>query len=505
MSSSVPWAQAAVGAPRGCVTREGICLPLTVTFNAASLARGTYTGIVTVRDPNALDAPQNITVTVQIGGGVPDQVNLYVAPNGSSDAVAFSANQTLIGTPSTQSGGAWLSLALDGGGSFRFAIPHKIIARHLEDMAEGVYNGSLAITGSNVAAENKTVPVRLQVTSQPIARATPGEVTFRLATGAPAQQAFVSVSNGGLGTLNVTGVAAASSGTGGNWLSATANGNLVTVKADVAGVNAGSYTGTVTVSTNGVNNSLSIPVRLDVVAASTPLAVFEGILNSGNFDGALAPGSVAALFGEQLSFENSIEGTTIPLARDLGGLRVLVNDQPAPLFFTSYNQINFQIPYETPVGDAVIRVERGGQRGNSLSVPILARAPRIIQVGDSGVVVNSDGSLAIRGGRPARPGDAITIYCVGLGATSPVAATGAAAPGAEPLAHITPIPRVIVGNAFSGFAEITPFYIGLTPSLVGLYQVNIILPLDVPQGEIAMFIEGDGYRSNSVIVPIRQQ
>jgi uncharacterized protein (TIGR03437 family) len=192
----------------------------------------------------------------------------------------------------------------------------------------------------------------------------------------------------------------------------------------------------------------------------------------------------------------------LPLADSVGGARVLVNDLPAPVLFSSYNQVNFQIPYETAEGESVIRVERDGTPGNALAVLIAPRAPRIIQIGNSGVVVNADGSQTI-GGRPSKPGEVITIYLVGLGATTSPATTGAAV-AAQPLSVITPAPKVVIGSAFMGAIVVDPIYVGLTPGVVGLYQATLQLPHDIFEGDIQVAIEGDGYRSNSVLIPIRQ-
>jgi uncharacterized protein (TIGR03437 family) len=506
-ASTAPWVTASAGGARPCSQRAGNCIPVNFAFNSASLAAGTQTAIVTVSDPNALDAPQTVTVTIQVGGGVPDRVNLFVPPNGSDTEARFFSNSNLTGAATTQNGGEWLSLTLEGTGSFRFVYPYRIRARHLEGMPEGAYNGQLRISGSSVAAENKAVPVTLQVTSQPIIRVSPDRVNFRAAQGASDQQAFVAAVNGGLGALAVSGVSVTTA-SGGEWLGVerAANSNSFALTAKMANLAPGAYTGTVTVASNAANGAQTIPVRLDVVAQGPPVAALEGVRNSGAFDPEVAPGGVAALFGEQFLFEAPKSTTEIPLPTEIGGVRVLVNDRPAPLYYVSYNQINFQVPFETAPGEAVVRVERGGTRGNGISVPVAQRAPRIIRtgIGESGVVVTQDDALAIPGGGAARPGEAITIYCVGLGLTDANLASGAAAPAAEPLARVRPAPRVVFGSPFTTTFTADPFYIGLTPSLVGLYQVNVIVPPDVAQGEIFVRLEGDGYESNRVIVPIRQ-
>ncbi|MFN7936001.1 MAG: hypothetical protein U0R19_21910 [Bryobacteraceae bacterium] len=502
-ASSVPWVSASVGSSRPCNLREGNCLPVNFQFQTNSLAVGTYTGTVTLSDAGALDAPQNITVTVQVGGGVPSEANLYVAPNGGSDEVRFSTNSVLVPNVNTSSGGSWLSLALEGSGSFRFVFPYRIVGRHQEGMAEGTYTGTVALSNSQVGAENKTVPVRLQVTSQPISRSASSEVSFRIAAGARALEAPLTIFNGGLGTLTLSD-ATTTTATGGTWLSVVRNGNSVTVKADPAGLSNGVYTGTITVASNAANSPLRIPARLEVVSAGAPTAAFGGVLNSANFDDGLAPGSVAAVFGEQLSSQAAGAATGIPLSDQLNGVRVLVNNQAAPLYYTSYNQVNFQVPVNTPVGEAVVKVERDGTAGNGVAVQIVERAPRIIQIGNNGIVVNArDGSMVNFAGRAAKPGDVLTIYLVGMGVTTPVVATGTSAPAAEPLARVTPEPRVILGSPFMGTIVLDPLFAGLTPSLVGLYQMNVELPVDVPIGDIFLGVEGDGYRSNNIMIPIR--
>jgi hypothetical protein len=98
LASSVSWIAGSVGAQRTCSSRTGLCTPLQFTLNTAALPTGISTGIVTVSDPNAVDAPQTITVTVQIGGAVPASLDVYVAPGGTRD-LGFSTNSQLGACP----------------------------------------------------------------------------------------------------------------------------------------------------------------------------------------------------------------------------------------------------------------------------------------------------------------------------------------------------------------------------------------------------------------------
>jgi hypothetical protein len=355
VSSSVNWAVASVGAQRNCVSRPGACLPIQVALNTAALARGAYTGTITVSDPNALDAPQTITVTVLAGGGVPDRIDLFVAPNGSTARTVFTANNSLRTSASTTSGGNWLMVVLDGVGSFQFAIPYRVAAKHLEGMSEGTYRGSVTITGSNLAADNKTVPVSLEVTSRPIAQAAPESLVLRYAQNSGKQRVNIVVSNRGLGSLSIAGATAAASA-GGNWLGAEPVAGYPVVQAviDTAAVAPGSYRGTVSIATNAINGTLAMPVQLEVISQGPPRALGQGAVNNATFEPGepLAQGVIAAVFGEQFSFKEPAAATELPLKDELGGVRVLVNDKPAPLYYVSYGQINFQMPYDASRGEA---------------------------------------------------------------------------------------------------------------------------------------------------------
>lgn len=154
VTSSASWLSGAAGAARNCSSRLGACLPIQVTMQPAALPRGLHTATLTVSDPNAADAPQTITVTLAVGGAIPDRLDLFVAPNGSSAETTFTSHSRLVTSPGTQSGGAWLSVALDGAGSFRFVLPYIVRAKHLDGMGEGVYTGSIAVSGSQLAADN---------------------------------------------------------------------------------------------------------------------------------------------------------------------------------------------------------------------------------------------------------------------------------------------------------------------------------------------------------------
>jgi uncharacterized protein (TIGR03437 family) len=167
---------------------------------------------------------------------------------------------------------------------------------------------------------------------------------------------------------------------------------------------------------------------------------------------------------------------------------VLINGQPAPVYYAQYDQINFQIPYETPVGEATVRIERGGAPGNAVAIRVKAREPRLIYFsppGYYGIVRNASrgGALALPrslGGVPAQVGDVLEIYALGIGQTIPPATSGAAASAGQ-----APGDWVLRfgSRGFDAGVGATPAYLGLTPGLVGLYQINVTVPDGSPKGD----------------------
>jgi uncharacterized protein (TIGR03437 family) len=523
-SSPVSWIAVTKGAQRACSTTAAaaVCTPLQFALNTSALPAGTATGIVTVSDPNAVDAPQTIAVIVQIGGGVPSSLTVYTAPGATRD-LTFSTNSQLGSIVSTGDGGAWLSVALDGSGSFRFTFPYRV---HFAPaaMGQGTYSALISTSGSSFAADNKSIPVTMQVTTQPIAQPSTSHLSVRLAQGAPVYSTAIALTNLGQGTLHIQDAKTS----GAAWITALkyAGGGLIpdgaAIAIDPKGLAPGTYHDAVAIVSNAVayagaqgdTTTLSVPVDLEIVAAGPPVVDFQGVLDNAIFNpgDTIARGDIVAVKGQQLSKVAPASGKAPPLSTQVADTQVLLNGVAIPLFYTSYGQINCQIPTDAPTGTATLQVKRtDGQASNLVSVEIGARAPRLLRfnIGDYGAIVNYlDGSYPLPAGaipgfntHPASPGDTLILYAIGLGDTNPFVATGAAAPS-NPLAWVTGTPTVNFGGGIGG-AIATPDFTGLSPASAGLYQINVRIPQLVQKGTVNVTVAFGDFTSNPVQIEIQ--
>ena len=495
VASSVSWLSASKGSQVACVF--GQCTAINIAVQTASLTKGTYTGFVTVSDPNAIDAPQSISVTAMVGGSVPDSLAFYTPPGGSATQTFTTGGNPAV-SASTSTGGTWLSVAMQGSGSFNFNVTYQVTAA-AGTLGVGSYQGQLALAGSSFSPDNKNIPVSLTVTTSPIAQVNPAALTFTIVQGGNKQNANISVSNSGQGSIAVSGVTAATATpTGGTWLAASNSGNAIGVAADPAGLAPGQYNGTVTIASNAANASVQVPVTLQIVAQTGPVASAGGAVNNANFAAgeSLAQGDIVALFGSQFSTSDPSVTSGIPLpTTSVGGTQVLVNGTAAPLYYVSAGQIDFQLPYEAKIGDGTIQVVRSGTAGNLIYTNIAARVPRIY------VITNPAGQQITS----AKQGDILVIYGVGFGPTSPFVATNTAAPS-NPTANVAGTTQVCFGssNPFQKATCVNAQFDGLTPTFVGLYQVNVQIPQGTSGTQVPItFTLPDGSLTNQLTLNIQ--
>ena len=161
------------------------------------------------------------------------------------------------------------------------------------------------------------------------------------------------------------------------------------------------------------DGSLSNDAALIIApAAGAPAISRRGVISAGRDQFALAPGGIASAYGSNLA-TTLMSASATPLPRVLAGTRVLVDDREAPLYFVSPGQINFQVPFETRLGNAVpVYVTRNGVPGATEVANVARLAPAFLSAGEEPAVVHADYQLVTQE-RPALPGEDLIVFGTG--------------------------------------------------------------------------------------------
>jgi uncharacterized protein (TIGR03437 family) len=523
------WLKPVVSGTQPCrLDGSRTCFLVRVLFESAGLANGTYNGQVRVSDPNAIDSPYLVPIKIYVGGNVPDQVDFYVAPVvGSSDSIEFETPPTprsmpMLSKVSVSPAGQHLRFTTSGLGSFQFDLPykHRIVSGFRDGMPSNDVDGSFTVTGSEFPPDNRTVSAVTHVTASPIVVPSVKSIYLLGTKGAGMAQFPISLSNRGLGELAVSAVTVQTS-SGGEWLSSEDLGNNV-YRANGNGdaLEPGIYQGSLSFASNAANSPLVIPVTFELQPQGPPALSFGGAVNAASFAPSFAPGGISSVFGTQLAFETA-QAQSLPVPTTVADTQVMVNGTPAPIFFASPNQINFQAPFEVQPGIGNVQVVRGGMAGNKVTARIDGSAPGLfrIGVGEYGAIVNaSQGnfpfptSVGVALGvpaAPARPGDIIVLFGTGLGPVNPAIGTGQAAL-ASPLSFAVDTPNVVFVRVpvTPGTAGVPPAFVGLTPGFAGLFQINVKVPLSGlgtnPRTAVTLYYAQAGIRSNTVEIAVER-
>jgi uncharacterized protein (TIGR03437 family) len=229
-----------------------------------------------------------------------------------------------------------------------------------------------------------------------------------------------------------------------------------------------------------------------------------GVVNDGSYTAPVAPGSIAAAFGDfLLSSQASV--TQSPQPTSISGLSLRFGSGTlAPLFFVSGGQANFQVPWELKgQAQTTLAAVLNSQAGAAQTVSLAPFAPAIFstsaQGSGQGAILDALSYHLVDSTNPAAAGSAyVSIFCTGLGAVTNQPPTGSPALG-NPLSWTTTIPTVTIG----GTPASVSFY-GLAPGYVGLYQINAQVPAGSAKGSaVPVMISAGGTLSNTVTIAVR--
>jgi uncharacterized protein (TIGR03437 family) len=178
--------------------------------------------------------------------------------------------------------------------------------------------------------------------------------------------------------------------------------------------------------------------------------------------------------------------TALPLPTVLGDTQVLVNNTPAPLFFVSPGQINMVLPNELPTGGtaevSVVR-QSTGQIYGSAELQLASADPAMFTMNQAGTgqiaAINFVDGTVNSPSNPVARGQVIELYGTGVGPIPGAPPDGQASSGAV---SAPTLPQIVLGTSTTFLPSSNILYSGLAPGLVGVWQINLMIPTTAPTG-----------------------
>jgi uncharacterized protein (TIGR03437 family) len=316
--------------------------------------------------------------------------------------------------------------------------------------------------------------------------------------------------------------AAASTTSGGNWLSVTPGSGTtpatLNISVSPAGLPAGVYPGAITLTPSGAAPQ-SFSVSLTVSGAGSPVFTSAGVVNATGYQNVLAPDTVFVIFGSGMgpatiatatapNYPLSLAGTSITFTPAAGGAPISAN-----MVYSLAGQVAGLLPSSITPGTYAVRVTYNTLTSAPQNVTVVARnfgiatsngagnGPAQATVGNVNgglsLIRYTTGSVDFEGYHwiltPAHPGDTIVLWGTGGGA-DPANDTGGSSGDQTVAGNFT----VTIGSR-----TLTPSYAGSSPGFPGLWQINVQLPADIELDCFApVQVSAGGMAGNTVSIAI---
>jgi uncharacterized protein (TIGR03437 family) len=230
-----------------------------------------------------------------------------------------------------------------------------------------------------------------------------------------------------------------------------------------------------------------------------PQPQIHAVVNAASFQqGRISQGEIITLFGLGLGpasltlFDPSIPApqlvTVLPAAAP--STTITINGTPAPILYTSANQVAVIVPYTVLGPTVTILATYNSLQSQPFALTWAETNPGVFTLDSSGrgagAILNynsatNDYSLN-SANNAAKKGDTVVIYVNGMGATNSLVANTLipASPPVNPLAT----PSVTIGGqAAAVLAAVSP--VGSVP---GLLQLNVTVPANSPTGNVPVVV-----------------
>lgn len=508
-------------------------LPIAVT-GVQTLVPGAYYNLIEVADNNASNSPQYISVVLNVVAATgnpapPPPPAPVLSPSGlvftgtvgqTIPSQQFTVNvstsqvQTYTTSPSLAVGQSWLTMSPASGSAYS-TVPATITVKiKTNGLPAGTYQGlaevflaqrTLSVNVTLILAPfGSSASVRLGAYTDAVSGCTPSQLIitetgiangFAVPAGWPSN--LIASLNDDCGNPVGTGSVSASFSNGDPPLTLVTQGPIGQYSATWQPQSSLATTNITLVATASGLQTGTAQINGSVAKNTAPVLTPHGIVNTWNplLGGALAPGTAAEVFGSNLStFTGSTTGLPLPTA--FQNTQLIIGGRLAPLYYLSNGQVNAQIPAELTPGQqfAAVAVVNGALT-LPISIDVVAQVPAVLQNPD-GSLVAQDGTFFVSANTPAHPGDALVMYVLGMGATNPPVLSGNPAPSG-PYAYAAVQPTVTVDNQ-----NAQVLFGGLTPTFVGLYQINFVVPPTARTGTLDVVVTQGSAVANTTTIAV---
>ncbi len=263
-----------------------------------------------------------------------------------------------------------------------------------------------------------------------------------------------------------------------------------------------------------------VPLSSEAACPATVRPQIRSAVNAGSHAGPFSPNSMVEIYGANFQpgsrtrlvgagdLGSGVFPSTLScIAVEIGGVRV-------PVTYVQQDQINVQAPSTSATGPVTMVVVANPGKPNELrsdvaTLTIQQTAPSFFTFGSTKSIAAQFAGKAdvvadpavVPGAQPAMPGDIVTLYGTGFGATNPAVSAGRIATGQ---ARLTDPFTITIGNITLGADDI--LYAGLSPqSISGLYQFNVRIPAAVPDGNAPVTITTRGVSTQAgATIPVKR-
>jgi uncharacterized protein (TIGR03437 family) len=259
-----------------------------------------------------------------------------------------------------------------------------------------------------------------------------------------------------------------------------------------------SLSGMVTISVMATTGNDSINIM--VTSSGTPAPAITSVVNGGSFQSGIAPATWLSIFGTNLAQTTygwqSSDFVNGQLPTTLREVAVTINGIAAYVGYVSPTQINVLAPDDTTVGSVSVQVTTNQEQSNTLTAQEQQFAPSFFTTGGgTSVAALHANDTPISASQPAAPGEVILLYGTGFGPSNPLLPTAQQVTTAADLAN--PV-QITIGGVTASVA-----YAGLVEA--GLYQFNVTVPSNLPNGNAPVIASIGGVQTQSgVSVAVHQ-